>query len=686
MPFINNHHAAVGSTKSIRMLFVMASAFSILLITAAVQLNIRLVELTERDFKTSARLEQLAGILVHFDEVITMTAAMAINAEAEDYPYWKGRFDNAVAELDDAMLEVEEMASSTTLSRLMEINAGLLETETAIFAAIESSRNDTARALLSAHRYTQLKQDFAQVLGRLRNEMESKSHRLLAKIDQRERQARMGRRSGLGVFVLLWCLFALKTRRMSELINDYTVELDRRAHYDQLTGVANRTLFLQELQDCLANAYSNNKEGALLIIDLDNFKSINDNLGHPVGDKLLEHVAQTLARACKLPCQVARLGGDEFALLLKHLPTEDTAAQIAIQLGSELRAPMQIDGNWLKVEASIGIAQFPRDGSRSSELLRKADLALYQAKTLGKNGYAHFDTAIEQAFLERQQLEREIEVGIEREEFSLYYQPVVRLDDMRVTGVEALLRWQHPVRGLVAPDKFIPVAEETRQIIPLGQWVYQQACRQARRWREAGLPSLNVSVNLSSIQFEEAGLSDGILAAVRENDLSPSQLVLEITESILLNPTLEHNRAVDPFDALNRLSAEGIKIAIDDFGTGYSSLGYLKRLPIHMLKIDRTFIDGLPTDAGNEAISHAILDMSEALKLEVVAEGIENREQLAYLVERNCNYGQGYYLGKPMTADEFTVFFNALDEGHIREESDSASTATLVSLTPKRIA
>lgn len=421
------------------------------------------------------------------------------------------------------------------------------------------------------------------------------------------------------------------------------------AHHDALTGLANRHGFESRLEQALRTAQREQHQLALLFIDLDHFKTINDTLGHPVGDGLLQEAALRLRGCVRASDIVARLGGDEFVVVLTQIATPNDAAAIAEKIRSNLGAPYEVAGQILHCSASLGLGICPADGQDATTLMKNADTALYYAKGQGRNNFQFFTAAMNVTATERLNLESELRAALRRREFELHYQPKVVAISGRVCGVEALVRWRHPGRGLVPPLKFIPVAEESGMIEPLGAWVLEEACRQMAQWRRAGLDHVHMAVNLSARQLRLSGLVDDMRALLAEHALGNGDLELEITESVAM---------ADPDAAIEQLSALrvlGVNLAIDDFGTGYSSLAYLKRLPIQTLKLDRAFVRDIETDHNDAAISTATLALAHSLGLQVVAEGVENDAQRDFLSRNGCDMLQGYLFGKPAPAEHWTA-------------------------------
>jgi diguanylate cyclase (GGDEF)-like protein len=422
-------------------------------------------------------------------------------------------------------------------------------------------------------------------------------------------------------------------------------QLRHNAFHDGLTDLANRALFTDHLQLALARAKRH--EGyrfAVLFLDLDRFKVVNDSLGHVVGDKLLVGIARRLETAVRPGDTVSRLGGDEFTVLLDDLSDAGEAEAVAGRLLRELAMPYNLGGHEVFVSVSIGVAVSSADYHRPEELLRDADTAMYRAKQLGKARYEVFDQAMHARAVDRLEMERDLRRAVERQEFFLQYQPIVSLDTGAVRGFEALVRWQHPERGLILPAKFIPVAEETGMILPIGMWVLGEACRQIRRWQElypADEP-LTINVNLSGKQFTQPDLLEQIEAVLRQTGLDPRSLKLEITESVVMEDIQTATRT------LERLRALGVELSIDDFGTGYSSLSYLQRFPVSTLKIDRSFVSRMTESEGTAEIVRTIMRLAQNLGMDVVAEGVETERQREQLKALECEFGQGYYFSKPM--------------------------------------
>jgi diguanylate cyclase (GGDEF)-like protein/PAS domain S-box-containing protein len=423
----------------------------------------------------------------------------------------------------------------------------------------------------------------------------------------------------------------------------------RNAFYDLLTDLPNRALFMDRLGRSLNR--SKRQKGylcAVLFLGLDRFKMINDSLGHETGDELLKAAAKRLEGILRPGDTVARLGGDEFAILLDDINDVSDATRVASRIQDELGRPFNLNGHEVFTTASIGIVINTKGEERGEDLLREAGTAMVRAKSLGKSRYEMFDTAMHSLALGRLKLENDLRRAIERVEFLLEYQPIVSLKTGRITGCEALVRWRHPERGVLPPAEFIAVAEETALIIPMGEWVLTEACRQNRAWQDAGLAPIHVTVNLSALQFRQKNLAALITQALKQTALAPSFLKLELTESVVMeNP--EAARIV-----LGELAAIGVQLMIDDFGTGYSSLSYLKQFPFSALKIDRSFVRGVPQDPNDEAIVSAVVALAHSLDLEVIAEGVETEDQLSFLCSQKCDKMQGFLFSRPIPAADFT--------------------------------
>jgi diguanylate cyclase (GGDEF)-like protein/PAS domain S-box-containing protein len=428
-------------------------------------------------------------------------------------------------------------------------------------------------------------------------------------------------------------------------IKSYELTMRHLATHDELTGLANRSLLNEHLRQAMARAERGGSQIWVVFLDLDRFKVFNDSLGHMAGDIFLMTIAQRLQGALRSCDLVARLGSDEFALVLCEQPGHRLNFLLLERIAHAVQQPLQFDRKDFFLTCSMGVAIYPADGVDAEQLIERADMAMFQAKERGRNNYQFYTDDINRRAQERMRIGSALRSALEREEFVLHYQPQLDLESGRVIGMEALIRWRHPEMGLVYPDRFIGIAEETGLIVPIGDWVLREACRETRRLQQAGHAGLRVAVNLSARQFCRSELVHGIEAALQDSGLEPGCLEIEITESLMMND-------VDGAIAiLNDLKSLGVKLSIDDFGTGYSSLAYLKRFPIDTLKIDRSFVSDIVTGDEEAAIVSSIIALAQNLRLQVTAEGVETEEQLAYLRKRRCTKMQGYLFSKPVPAE-----------------------------------
>ncbi|MHB8712192.1 MAG: EAL domain-containing protein [Trichloromonadaceae bacterium] len=423
------------------------------------------------------------------------------------------------------------------------------------------------------------------------------------------------------------------------------------AQHDPLTGLPNRLLFRDRLEQALARARRAGTQVALLFLDLDRFKYINDSLGHPIGDQVLVETARRLKQCVRASDTVARLGGDEFVVILEQLDDPQTVGVTAQKILDLLGTELTVVEHHFVLGASIGIGLYPEDAQDPDELMRLADVAMYRAKNQGRNNYQFFTPDMNTRAHRLLRLELDLRQALGRSELALVYQPQFDLSNTTLVGAEALLRWHHPVHGLISPADFIPLAEETGLIVPIGEWVLQQACAQAVAWQEAGYPELQMAVNISPRQFFRSDLLASVRQALQSSGLDPRQLVLEVTESLLMDNV---EGAVRTMEQLNQI---GLQIAIDDFGTGYSSLQHLKRFPVSQLKIDRSFVEDVTSSRDAAAIANSIIALGQTMRLEIVAEGVETAGQQEFLRRSGCAYAQGYHFGRPVPAADFEVFF-----------------------------
>ncbi|MEO6565194.1 MAG: EAL domain-containing protein, partial [Casimicrobiaceae bacterium] len=426
------------------------------------------------------------------------------------------------------------------------------------------------------------------------------------------------------------------------------------AQHDVLTGLPNRMLLNDRLDQAIAMARRHGGLVGVLFLDLDRFKSVNDSLSHAIGDELLRAVGLRLVAAVRGSDTVSRHGGDEFVVVLSELELAGNAGRYVEKVRAALSAPYTIAGNDLQVNVSIGISIFPDDGQDAETLIKRADIAMYQAKENGRNTYRFFKREMNIRAVERQSIEGDLRRALERQEFVLHYQSKMNLETGALTGVEALIRWQHPKRGLLSPAQFIPIAEDCGLIVPIGKWVLREACRQARAWQDAGLPPVPIAVNISAMEIRHDSFLANVRAILTETRLEPCYLELEVTESALIH-NVESTAAV-----LKALQVTGVRLTIDDFGTGYSSLSHLRQFPVDTLKIDQSFVRECTTDPVNSAIVSAVIGLGSSLRRTVVAEGLETPEQFAFLRAHKCQEGQGFYLDRPAAADQFGAWLGDL--------------------------
>ena len=419
-------------------------------------------------------------------------------------------------------------------------------------------------------------------------------------------------------------------------------------HHDAVTGLPNRAWFLRRLEEIMAGSTGPSHRYAFLFLDLDNFRLINDALGHGRGDQLLVAVGDRVRRSLETPASVARLGGDEFGVLILGVSESTDAIAITERIMAQLQAPFPLGEHEVFVTASVGVVVSLPAHQTIDDLLRDADVAMYRAKQNGKNRYELFAPSMREPLALRLQMETDLRRAIERDELMVFYQPVVGVESGRIAGLEALVRWNHPRRGVISPGEFIPLAEETGLILPIGRWVLREACRQVRHWQKTcpGYEGLILAVNISARQLSDARLVEEVAGALRDSGLEPSHLTLEITESVLMQDLVATTQA------LRQLKGLGVRLAIDDFGTGYSSLSYLKRFAVDTLKVDRSFVERLGQDRQDSAIVGTVITLAKTLSLSVTGEGIETAEQLAELRALGCDQGQGFYFTRPLPVVE----------------------------------
>ncbi|MEO6147014.1 MAG: EAL domain-containing protein [Sulfuriferula sp.] len=442
---------------------------------------------------------------------------------------------------------------------------------------------------------------------------------------------------------------SIEAHKLTEQVQTAKAEMDHLAHHYVLTDLPNRILLQDRLGQAITLAGRQGRQLAVMFMDLDQFKHINDSLGHAVGDQLLQSVARRLEGCVRQSDTISRQGGDEFVLLLPIIEHAEDAALSAQKMLTALALPHHIDGHDLRISASIGISIYPGDGQDLETLIKSADTAMYHAKESGRNNYQFFEQSMNARAVQRQSVEASMHRALERQEFVLYYQPKINLHSGAITGAEALIRWQHPTLGLLLPAQFVHIAEDCGLILPIGRWVIREACLQARAWQDLRLPPITVAVNTSALEFCAKDFLEYLRMTLEETHLEPRYLELELTESVLMRD------AASTESVLHALADLGIKLAVDDFGTGYSSLSYLKRFPIDTLKIDQSFVNQITHNPDDATIVTAVIAMGKSLRQSVIAEGVETKEQYAFLLTQQCDEGQGYFFGRPVTAEALAV-------------------------------
>jgi diguanylate cyclase (GGDEF)-like protein/PAS domain S-box-containing protein len=455
---------------------------------------------------------------------------------------------------------------------------------------------------------------------------------------------------------------SVKVFRDVSLAQEMTEQIAHLAEHDFLTGLPNRLLLNDRIGQAIALANRNQEKVAVIFMDVDGFKHINDSLGHPTGDRLLLCIANRLLDCVRAPDTVSRQGGDEFIVLLQGVSRSEDAAFAAERLLKALTETFSIGEQDLHITSSIGVSLYPEDGQDAETLIKNADTAMYQAKENGRQGVQFFKQDMNVRAVERQSIEEDLRRALERKEFTLHYQPKIDLSTGAITGAEALLRWSHPTRGSVSPAQFIPVAEDSGLILPIGAWVLRKACAQSQAWVDEGLPAVTMAVNVSAVEFRNRNFLNNLFATLSETGLDPRSLELEVTEGVLMkNPELGAS-------ILQSLREKGVRVAIDDFGTGYSSLSYLRKFPLDALKIDQSFVRQIADSPDETTIVSAIISMGRSLHLRVIAEGVETAEDLAFLQDHECDEAQGYYFSRPVPADQFAALLTT-DQSNLANQA-----------------
>lgn len=639
------HNIPHAENKSkVHISVTLAVAVSLVLIMAGIWNAHKTGQIAEENIKTSLQLQRLSDSIRFHQESMSSAIEYALTTGEA---HWHNSYENSLLNLQDVMHTTDMSFSNSIVEKIQREHGKVIALERQIFDHIADGNQDSAFSLLASDNYQDIKIEQEQDALTLRATLDRKAKSIIDTLKDRLDRTTLALVMQIVLIVAIWLYIIAIVRRWQRHQGKHSEELTRLAHYDALTGIGNRALFQLRLEGAFQQSRRDNKAVGLILMDIDHFKDINDSLGHDIGDHLLIKVAEELQKACRESDTVVRLGGDEFAIIATNIDKKRDSAILGNKILSIFEQPLQIQTHQIKTGTSIGLAFYPDDAESADELLRKADMALYEAKRHGRANFKFFDTAIEIAARNKANMQADLQIAIDQNQFALHYQPIIDIAKNSVIGVECLLRWEHPEQGNITPDKFIPIAEESRLIVGIGAWVLRAACEQQVAWENKRLPSINMAVNLSAVQFNERDLLEQVEQVMLDTGIRENQLTLEITESTLMETE------GDLIAKLHALKSLGLKLAIDDFGTGYSSLAYLKRFPIHHLKIDREFVKDLPHDSHDIAIARSIIKMAHELQIDVVAEGIENQAQLNFLKEAECNYGQGYHFGKPMPAKEF---------------------------------
>ncbi len=607
----------------------------------------------------------------------------AFNRLLQDLSGSKAELELRVHELDDLQLRLEEEAGNA-----IGMAEELHEARTQLADAVESISEGFAlwdrddRLVMYNARYRNIYPSLCDLLQpglefeafvRAGLERGVMSHEQDGGIDESVQERLQRHRSSVSAYEQQLCdgrwirvsKRRTKSGRIVSILTDISerkeseATIERLAMEDALTGLPNRTQFHSRLTDAIDQSERTGRLVGVMLLDLDYFKKVNDTLGHPAGDELLRQVSGRIKDCLRSTDTVARLGGDEFAVIVTNAQEPVAITSIAERIVESLARSFDLDGQEVHTGTSVGITIYPHDRGQSDQLLRNADMALYRAKEEGRGTYQLYDNQMQEEVQARRLLESDLRRAMDREELRIVYQPQFDCRTGELVGAEALLRWRHPERGEVSPAEFIPVAESTRLIIPISEWVLASVCAQSQAWRQSGAAQICISVNISPLHFKQANLAEHIQAALTQADLEPRWLELEITEGVAMSEGSEAKRT------LNELKALGIKLAIDDFGTGYSSLNRLKQFPVDRLKIDQSFVRDITTDWDDAAINSAVIQIGHSLNIKVIAEGVETKEQFEFLVEQGCNEAQGYLFSPPLDAEDFAAFVARHDPASI---------------------
>jgi diguanylate cyclase (GGDEF)-like protein len=567
----------------------------------------------------------------------------------ENYKKYIRRRESTVIASEEAVISREKLATAREDAAHVRENAADLREQTATSReeAAHQRESKAASREESAHR-REGSASFREDAAHLREgEASSRERRIqMAETIQTASDDHVTMLQQANAHLVIATIEAQKLAEQVQMAKD---QLDHLAHHDALTDLPNRMLLQDRLKQAIELARRQGRQLAVMFMDLDRFKHINDSLGHPVGDQLLQSVAQRLLACVRHSDTISRQGGDEFVLLLSFIEHAEDAALSAQKMLASISQPHYIEGHELHINVSIGISIYPDDGRDAENLIKCADTAMYHAKESGRNNYKFFEQGMNDRAVQRQSIEADLRGALERQEFVLYYQPKINLHSGAIVGVEALIRWQHPEHGLILPTQFVSIAEDCGLILPIGRWVLREACLQARIWQQADLTPITIAVNTSVLEFRDKEFIENIRETLEDTCLEPQYLELELTESLLMQD------AESSDSVLHLLSDMGIKLAIDDFGTGYSSLSYLRQFPIDTLKIDQSFVNHMTSNADDATIVSAVIGMGRSLNKCVIAEGVETSEQSAFLQALHCDEGQGYYFGRPVAADELAA-------------------------------